>query len=165
MPFMKLVRYIAEKTLTHCTPVRSSPICSCCFQNSLPTRSEEMKKTTIYSGTLFERSPELEANPFGKATWLWKSEHKCIDIYPWREAIPLERPNLWHKRGSLTRGVLLYSYYGLNTPRPRSETNVVKKWGPGKLFSSTIYSGTPLVRLLILQQKGGILRGVSSHQG
>ena len=59
-----------------------------------------------YSGTPFERPPWWEANPSGEATWDCKSKHKCIDFYPWREAIPLERPLFWYKwwldkRGSI----------------------------------------------------------------
>ena len=55
-----------------------------------------------YSGTSFERPPWQLINPTGKATWLCKSKHKCIDIYPWREATHIER----HKFGEngLTRG-------------------------------------------------------------
>ena len=59
----------------------------------------------------------MRGHPSGKATWQCKSKHKGIDIYPWREATPLERPLLLCKRGGLIRGVPLYIYsilIGLN---------------------------------------------------
>ena len=54
----------------------------------------------IYSGTPFERPPWQEANPSEKATW-HKSDHKCQDLYSWREATHLERPLFWCKRDDL----------------------------------------------------------------
>ena len=78
--------------------------------NGVAIQLQTLEKRTLQWNPFCEATL-TRGQPSGKATRHFKSKHKCIDFYPWRETTPLERLHFCCKRGGLTRGVPLYIIY------------------------------------------------------
>ena len=92
----------------------------------------------FYSGASFERPPWQEVNHSLKAIWQCKSQHKCIDYYPWWEANPLERP--------YSIMMTLQTASLLGTQALGWGFGIAARLVKGRLVYGTVYAGLSLVR-------------------